>query len=328
MREWDLLRWFFKSNSKLPDSVVLPPGDDMGGILLPGASIVGEPGMQVLLTVDQLADGVHFDLASHAAEGIGRKAITRNLSDVAAMAARPVACVAAASLPRNLDQNLARALFEAMRSTAAHYDCPLIGGDISMWDQRLVMSITVLAMPAENIEPVRRHRAVEGDRIVVTGVLGGSLEDCDGYIHHLDFEPRLDAAKSLAADLKARSMVDLSDGLGRDAAHLLPETAGDGHGLAIELSAADLPISPAAGRAARRSGKPAWWHALADGEDYELCAAVPDWDTGGLPAQVAGVPLRAIGRVVRREPGRPRIGLRHADGSLDDVEQLGWEHHP
>src|SRR4051812_7406374 len=117
MKEFDLLHRIWSFNASLPPRVTLPPGDDMGALRLTGRD--------VLVTVDQVADGVHVDLRTQPLEKVGRKAIPRNLSDVAAMAARPVGAVAAAALPRGFGEARAAALFEAMRTVAAAYDCPL-----------------------------------------------------------------------------------------------------------------------------------------------------------------------------------------------------------
>src|SRR5690606_5727421 len=114
--------------------VVIPPGDDMGGVTIGG--------QRVLVAVDQVADRVQVDLATTPIEKVGRKAITRNLSDVAAMAAKPVGCVVAASLPRSLGEAKANALSDAMRTTAAAYDCPLFGGDVSIWEGPLLLTVT------------------------------------------------------------------------------------------------------------------------------------------------------------------------------------------
>lgn len=319
MREWDLLRSFFRSNHQLPAGVTLPPGDDMGAIRLP-ESALSDPGL--LVAVDQVADRLHFDLSSDTPALIGRKAVTRNLSDIAAMAARPLCSVAAAALPKHLDQALVLDIFESMRRTAAQFDCPLIGGDLSIWDQRLIISVTVLATPYPDTEPIQRHQARVGDLIVVSGRLGGSLIPQNGVAHHLDFEPRLTLARDLAAMGLPRSMVDLSDGLGRDAAHLLPSDESS----AIELTAATLPISDAATEAARHSGKPAWWHALADGEDYELCFAIPADRAHDLPKTLHNVPLTIIGQVTHNPDPATRTRIRDEQGRLLDVAQLGWEH--
>ena len=229
MREFELLQHVFAANAELPARVVIPPGDDMGAIRLGGATL--------LVTVDQIADGVHVEVASTSLEKIGRKAITRNLSDVAAMAARPVAAVAAASLPRDFGERNATALFDAMRITAANFDCPLVGGDVSIWDHPLLLSVTIFAEPFADVAPVLRTGARPGDSIYVSGQLGGSLltlaDDSDhpamgerngyaGYTHHLDFTPRLELARTLASDpqLRPHCMIDLSDGLMSDLRHL------------------------------------------------------------------------------------------------------------
>jgi thiamine-monophosphate kinase len=313
MRELELLAHIYKANPTLPGSVVVPPGDDMGAVRVGGATL--------LVTVDQVADGVHFDLADTPLEKIGRKAITRNLSDVAAMAAKPVGAVAAACLPKGFGEDRAKALFDAMRSTAEGFGCPLIGGDISAWDQRLILTVTVFAEP-DGIDPVLRSEACVGDTVYVTGTLGGSLEtlsDPPGYVHHLDFVPRLALARRLAGDATTRphAMIDLSDGLAQDLTRLCERS-----GVCARIACTDLPISPGARLAAQRSGKPDWQHALGDGEDYELCFTA---SSDHISCKLDGVPITAIGTVVENGPG-PLVSAELPDGTTTDISELGWEH--
>lgn len=311
MRELDLLQHVYAANASLPAGVTIPPGDDMGAVRAPSG--------QVLITVDQVAQRVHVDLATASLEQVGRKAITRNLSDVAAMAAQPMAAVVAASLPRDFDTPRVNRLFDAMRQTAGAFACPLVGGDISIWDGPLILTVTILAEPA-GVEPVRRSGSQAGDAIYVTGALGGSLETVDGYTHHLDFTPRLALARRLAGDPATRphAMIDLSDGLARDLTHLC-----DASGLRAEVLAQQLPLSRGALQAAQRTGQPAWRHAVGDGEDYELLfTASPDRE---MPASIEGVPITRIGTMLPAgEP--PMVGLRLPDGSMVDLTPLGWEH--
>lgn len=309
MREWDLLRHVYRSNASLGERVSIPPGDDMGAVR------IGE--QDVLITVDQVADGVHVDLKTTPIEKVGRKAITRNLSDVAAMAAKPVAAVVAASLPKSMDEATAKRLFDAMREAAAAYDCPLVGGDVSMWDGPLLLTVTILAEPA-GIEPVLRKGARAGDAIYVTGSLGGSLEAIDGYTHHLDFEPRIALARKLAGDPATRphAMMDLSDGLASDLRHIC-----DAGELRAVIEAEKLPISAAARKAAMVSGRDAWMHAVADGEDYELLIAAPP---GALPRELDGVRITEIGRF--EPPDEPTLQVVLADHSTLELDNLGWEH--
>jgi thiamine-monophosphate kinase len=327
MRESALLEHIYGFNHELPAGVIIPPGDDAGMVRLGGRD--------VLVAVDQVADGVHVDLSTTPLEKVARKAITRNLSDVAAMAARPVAAVVAAALPRGFGAQRAEQLVDAMRAVAAAYGCPLVGGDVSIWDHPLLISVTVLAEPYGDA-PVTRRGAQVGDVVCVTGHLGGSLIPHEGYTHHLDFEPRLEVARQLAADtdLALHCMIDLSDGLAADVAQLC--RAADG-AVGAQLWADRLPISPAAHAASHRDHTPTWRHALGDGEDYELCFTVsPTEAERVLPAQIDGVPVTRVGIITPAEPaelgrsgasGAEVVTLVMPDGSVEPVGPLGWEHH-
>lgn len=312
MREFDLLSHVYNANAALPAQVTIAPGDDMGAIQLTDT--------QSLVTVDQLADGVHFDLATTSLKRIGRKAVTRNLSDVAAMGAIPSGAVVAACLPLDFGKARTLELFDAIRQTAAEYNCPLFGGDICMWQGKLLLSVTVLATAVKGTRPILRKGARAGDLICVTGSLGGSLEDVEGAIHHLDFEPRLEVGRLLASDERIRptSMLDLSDGLSRDVTHLCHAA-----GLGARLDQASLPVSAGAKQASKADGKPAWRHALADGEDYELCFTMDPKKFASMGNMIAGVPITKVGQMTTQK----EIVLVNEDGQAQLLETLGWEHH-
>lgn len=316
MRETDLLGHIFAGNAALDAKLVtIPPGDDMGAVRIGGE--------EFLLTVDQVADGVHFDLAAAPLEKIGRKAMTRNLSDVAAMAAQPVCALAAAMLPAGMADDEAKRILDALRSTAARYQCPVIGGDISIWSGRLVITVTVLARPGP-VAPARRSGAQIGQGIFVTGELGGSGVAISGWTRHLDFEPRLAVAGELARRLGVGgvfpgAMIDLSDGLATDLGHVCAASK-----VRAELWPHRLPISEAAVKAAAASGRAAWEHALADGEDYELCFTSPVEVARDLK-QVAGVRVTEIGRVLPPDGGAT-MTLAWADGRGEPLTLRGWEH--
>jgi len=310
MKEFDLLANVYHANDMLPASVTIPPGDDMGAI----AAHAGD----TLVTVDQIADGVHFELGKVSLARIARKAITRNLSDVAAMGAIPTGAVVAACLPRDFGQDQATQLFNHMRQTASDYGCPLFGGDISMWDGKLLMSVTVLARMQAGVLPILRQGARPGDILCVTGKLGGSLQEVSGYIHHLDFSPRLEVGQMLASSLAIRpnSMLDLSDGLSRDVGHLLTD------GLGAEIDLHHLPVSDGAIAASQTDGRPAWQHALADGEDYELCFTISPDKLATLGHELAGVKVTAVGRIT----DKPGVVSCDANGTIRPIEAWGWEH--
>ncbi len=319
MRELDLLEHIYGTNMSLPTHVTIGPGDDTAGVRISGS--------EVLVTVDQVADGVHFDLSGVPLKKIARKAVARSLSDIAAMAGVPTCAVVSAALPRGFGQGRAEQLFDAMRTVAAAYDCPLVGGDVTIWDGALLLSTTVLGEPA-GVGPVTRRGARVGDVVCVTGYLGGSSCTVDGYTHHLDFEPRIDLARKLAGDpdLDIHCMIDLSDGLGMD----LPRLCGGGRSgvsLAAQVWVDRLPLSRAVQRTSHGDQKPTWYHALADGEDYELCFTVSAQQAHSvLPAQVEGVPITQVGVMTQHEDGTV-LSAKLPDGSIEPICGLGWEHH-
>lgn len=303
MREFELLRHVYAANPGLGPRIAIPPGDDMGMVQLDGR--------RLLAAVDQLIDGVHFRLETTPLELIGRKAVTRSLSDIAAMAARPVASLVAVTLPFNFGHSRATHLFDAMRDTAAAYDCPLIGGDIAMHRSAsapLICSVTVLAEPAPARDPVTRGGARPGDGLYVTGALGGSLEP-DGLGRHLTFEPRIAEALMLAEQLGDRlhAMIDLSDGLGRDASHIAELS-----GVQIVIDAERVPCSPGCD----------WRRAFGDGEDYELCFAA----SGEAPATIGQTRVTKVGECrPRTDRGGPLVLVQHGVRTIA-ADELGWQH--
>jgi thiamine-monophosphate kinase len=303
MREFDLLRHIYDANAGLGDDITLPPGDDMAMIRLAGRDL--------LVAVDQVIDGRHVRLETTPLQLVGRKAVTRSLSDIAAMAARPVGALVAVVLPPDFGARRAEALFDAMRATAAEYDCPLIGGDIAFHadaSHPLTCSVTVLAEPVHG-RAITRAGAEVDDVVYVTGALGGTVLE-DGGGKHLTFQPRIAEAIELAGALGSRlhSMIDLSDGLGRDASHIAESS-----GVQIEIEAARIPCTAGVD----------WRAAAGGGEDYELLLTA----TGEVPATlISGLSVTAIGRVSpRRGKGGPMVIIREGDKIITG-DGLGWQH--
>ncbi len=303
MREFDLLRHIYRSNDRLDVAVRIPPGDDMGMIRFGGGD--------VLAAVDQLVGGRHVNLETTSLQLVGRKAIARSLSDIAAMAARPLCTLVAATLPPDFGEDRAQQLFESMRRTCERFACPLIGGDLAFHGDPahpLVCSVTVLAEPGP-VAPVLRSGAKPGDTLYVTGQLGGTMLD-DGSGHHLTFDPRITEALMLAGELGERlhAMIDLSDGLGRDADHIA-----EASGVKIVIDAARLP----------RRGNATWEDALQNGEDYELCFAA----AGSVPSEVRGVPITPVGEVLPGDADESPARLCVRDGdTLREAGDFGWQH--
>jgi len=285
----------------------LGPGDDAAVLQISDST-------QCVVTVDLLADGVDFDLSQLDPRRAGRKTLAANLSDLAAMAARPLAGVVALCLPRKGGMDLAVALYEGMLPLAEQYDLAVAGGDTNSWDGPLVVSITLLG-EVTGRGPLRRDGAQPGDRIVVTGSFGGSILG-----RHLDFEPRVREAMKLHANYELHAGIDASDGLSLDLAHIIEES---GCGAVVDTAA--VPISNDARRLAENiaDGPTPLEHALSDGEDFELILAVPpDEAQRMLVEQPLDVPLSEVGEFIA-EPG---LWQTDPSGNRSPLAPRGWEH--
>ncbi|MFM7259178.1 MAG: thiamine-phosphate kinase [bacterium] len=303
MREFDFLARVFATNHLLPKRVSVPPGDDMAVIDL------GD-GSDLLIAADGAIEGRHAPWGCDPFL-IGRKAVLRNLSDVAAMAnARPVAIVATAVLPRDTSEERAWRLYEGLRETAAAWDAPLVGGDIartSSDDPRapIETSVAIVAVPRRHDRGFAlRSNARVGDGIYVTGTIGGAW-NADGSGRHLDFTPRLRVAHALDDALGERlgAMIDVSDGLGRDLGHIARLSR-----VAMEIELERVPVT--------RGVDPR--EAIAQGEDYELAFTA----RGDVPAELAGVAITRVGSVVAGD-----LVVRVRDGARSfDAVHAGFEH--
>jgi thiamine-monophosphate kinase len=313
MYENDFLRWI-AAHTPPHARVPLNIGDDMALVRLPQNA--------ALLKIDQCLDQVHFDLRKHTPAQAGRKAVNRCLSDCAAMACLPAALMVSVALPREgpgSSQEAAQELFLACRDAAAVFDCPLVGGDTAIWDQRLAITVAALGTPppSPNQKEIRRSGAKPGDTLFVSGQLGGSLLP-DGNGRHLTFTPRIELAQKIAAAAgpALHAMMDLSDGLAQDLPRLCAAS-----GVGAIVHTAQLPIHPDAQILAARDHIPAGLHALADGEDYELLFAL---DTDAIPKiiNLSDIHLTAIGILTTGSS----LALLDSSGQQHPWPRAGWEH--
>jgi len=312
--EWNFVEWLRGQPARNP-ATLLGIGDDMA--VVSTGSRGGAPGRteanRVLLSSDMLLDEVHFDTARHALALIGRKAIACSLSDCAAMAVRPLAATVSLALPASFGLADAQELFRGMLAIAAEYALAIVGGDTTRWSHPLAIDVAIAATPYEGIEPVCRSGARRGDRLFVTGLLGGSLLG-----RHLTFPPRVDEARGLAAALgpALHAMMDISDGLSLD---LWRMCQASNVGARLDEDLLGRVISEDARRSAAADGRAALEHALADGEDFELLLALgPDAATAGdgtLPT------LYRIGHVT--EAG---LSIVRCDGRTEPLAPKGYLH--
>jgi thiamine-monophosphate kinase len=289
--EFELIDWIRKTQRNSP-MLRLGIGDDLAALKWPVGDLI-------LVGVDQVIDGVHFDSSIHSLNQIGRKSLNRNLSDCAAMGCLPVAALAAVALPRDFSLERAKDLCDGLRQAGDEFQCPIVGGDTATWDGKLVLSVTILGRSA-GIKPVTRDGARPGDGIFVTGPLGGSILG-----RHLTFVPRVELGREIAP--VATAMIDISDGLSRDLGHIC---RGSGVGAIVESGL--VPIHSDAFELSGRDQVPALDHALNDGEDYEL-----------LFTSARDVPQGIRIGQITSEPG---IFIRGSDGAKRPLAPRGWQH--
>jgi thiamine-monophosphate kinase len=296
MRETDLVAQIRRLNAGRAPGLVEGIGDDCA-ILRP------KSGEDLLVTTDFLLEGVHFHSPTHTAADCGWKALARGLSDIAAMGGTPRYAFVSLALAPWAGLDWLRGFYRGLNTLARRHGVVVAGGDLSE-AEKLVCDIVVLGAVKRG-RALRRSGARPGDRLYVTGLLGGSalgLETRKGraWKRHLRPEPRIEAGRELAGRLGATACMDLSDGLALDLFRMCTESR-----CAAELHGG-LPIFPGA----------TLKQALSGGEDYELLFAAPPGRR--MPAMIAAVPVTEIGRCVQGKPGHIRFAGKPLPAS-------GWD---
>ena len=289
-------------------SVVVAAGDDCAVLDLGGPD-------HILFKTDAVVEGVHFT-AQTPPEKVGRKALARCLSDIAAMGGKANSALITLALPKDFDPARVDGIYAGLNALAAEHGVAIVGGETTLNPERVLISIALLGT-VEQGRAVLRSGAKVGDAIFVSGRLGGSIHG-----RHLDFEPRLAEARWLSENFPPHAMIDLSDGLAGDLRHLLTAS-----GVGAEMLGSAIPISREARLAVRTdsSAKPPLLAALTDGEDFELLFTIASRQavplTDGWKHQFPELPLACIGRITA-EPG-----LRlHDKGGVRVLHAHGYTH--
>ena len=284
-------------------SVLTGPGDD--------CAVLDWSGSKLLFKTDAIVEGIHFERDTPP-EAIGRKALARALSDIAAMAGTPTHALITLGVHADMEPSLIEAVYQGLRDCAREHHVNIVGGETTSLSQ-LTLSISLIGRASK---PILRTGSAVGDAIFVSGELGGSLAG-----HHLNFTPRLKEARWLSDQDIVHAMIDLSDGLATDLRHLLSDQTG------AELLTRALPIRRAAKERARDnpSGKTALLAALTDGEDYELLFTVSSKDAvpllDGWKSAFPETPLHCIGKIT----DQPGIALRD-DKGVKPLTLHGYDH--
>ncbi|WP_456388020.1 thiamine-phosphate kinase [Desulfolithobacter sp.] len=289
-----------------------------------------------LLSMDSLVEQVHFDLRFHPAYQLGRKAVSVNVSDVAAMGGEPKFLLLSLGLTPELDQAWFKEFMAGLDSACREYGCLLIGGDTVSSPRGLTLTLTIIG-EQDREAVIYRSEARPGDEIWVSGKLGlaaagldlfrlgNGLEDPDFkplLTSHLDPRARVELGLALAGSGVARAMLDLSDGLATDLAHLCKESR-----VGAMVEARLLPGHPALDRAAVLLDRDPMDWMIRGGEDYELLFTAPPSAAKTIQSLAAdqNVPVSRIGWIVR---GRGVVLIRgdRDEGEPERIDFQGYEH--
>ena len=273
------------------------------------------------MTTDFSLEGVHFRREWHPAVAVGHRCLTRGLSDIAAMGGNPIATFLSLALPQKMPQSWVNQFVKGLLQLADAFHVSLAGGDTAQSPSGVLADIVVVGS-VPNGKAIRRSGARAGDRIYVTGTLGGAAatlkllfsgqklrpSDFPCHFHPI---PRIEVGRFLREKALASAMIDLSDGLSTDLGHICEES-----GVGAEIHAPAIPCASV--------GKPVrevdLQFALNGGDDYELLFTARPGKR--VPTRIAGVPITQIGHITRAR----RVILINPDGAASELRAQGWEH--
>ena len=303
MAEFSIIDTYF--NRKNVNSIDLGVGDD-------SALLTPPPQQQLVICADTLVAGRHFPLDTNP-HAIGWKSVAVNLSDIAAMGAKPHSILLALSLPQ-IDHDWLKGFSQGLYDCCDQFGVSLIGGDTTQ-SPHLTISVTALGW-VDTGKAVTRSGAQVGDFICVSGQVGDAAYGLQHLGHPL--QRRLDYPTprcQLGQQLKglANSMIDVSDGLAQDLGHILTASK---VGAEIELN--QLPIDATLKKLQQETQ---WKYALAGGDDYELCFTISPQNYETLLQQQLDVNISKIGQITEQN------GLRFINNGLDHpLKFQGYQH--
>lgn len=325
MGEFELLA---KLRERLPEAgarVKLGSGDD---------AAVTVPGGATATSVDAIVEGVHFRRGEAELRLVGRKALATALSDLAAMGAEAGEAYVVLGAPPDLEEGDFLELLDGLLELAGESGTILAGGDVTR-APGLTLAVTVVGHASSPQHFVPRAGARPGDLLVVTGEIGGAaagrllLDDPSLAravpastaerlrVRQLDPSPRLRSGRALAA-AGAHAMIDLSDGLGADAAHLAAQSK-----VALQIEAGSLPLAKGVAEIAAAAGLDPLQLAASGGEDYELLAALPPDRLGEASIGIGEAMETTLAPIGKVEAGAD-VEIRLPGGKL--LETRGYDH--
>lgn len=291
-----------KIKGVFPNSISNGIGDD--------CAVVYRDGIYELFSTDCMVEGVHFKLSENDLYGVGWKLVAVNVSDIAAMGGTPKGMLLSWAIPANFDEIKLDKLILGIADCAKEYGVSIMGGDTSKSLRDLFLNVAIWGQMTK--PPIYRSGAKNGDKIFVTGKLGGSILG-----RHLKVRPRVKEMLWLA-DFGINSAIDISDGLAGDLKHIADKSH-----LFFEILEENIPIHGDANTLALQTGKPSLYHALNDGEDFEIVFTVNSIDSERLirdwPFER---PLYDIGKIMSHGPNI----IINKSGQQRHLEGQSFEH--
>jgi len=279
-------------------------------------------GRDSLVTTDFTLEGIHFRRDWHPPESVGHRCLARGLSDIAAMGGEPLAVFLSLALPRGLRQAWFGRFARSLISLAEKHGATVAGGDTAESPDGILADIIVVGTVPKG-KAILRSGAKAGDRIYVSGELGGSAAAVvrmrggrgkvkpRDYVRHFYPEPRVELGRVLREKKLVSAMIDTSDGLSTDLANICEES-----GMGAEIDSSLIPRA-CVGKPAREVDLDL---ALHGGEDYELLFTVAKENR--IPRHIAGVAITQIGQITRSRG----IFVRNPKGVGYELHPRGWEH--
>jgi thiamine-monophosphate kinase len=320
--EFGLIEHIRRMTFRRSPSVFIGMGDDAAALKLSSATIL-------LATTDMLLEGIHFDLSYTDFYSLGWKSAAVNLSDIAAMGGIPRFCLTSLGIPSSVSVEHIKDFYRGFRAVLRAHRTLLVGGDTCSSPEGFVVNVVVLG-ESGTARIVTRAGARPGDRIFVTGTLGDSAaglemlksgvkREASGVKRliqkHLRPEPRVAWGRKIALSRCAHAMIDISDGLSSDLAHICEKS-----GVGARIYSEVLPCSRSLHAAEDDLSKTPMQYALSGGEDYELLLTAPARNKKRL--QALGIPLTEIGEITRTR----KLVFVDRNGIMKPLQPAGYDH--
>jgi thiamine-monophosphate kinase len=312
-------RVYHQLGQSRPDSSLITHHSSLSLGIGDDAAVIRQfSGQETVITADLLVEDIDFRLKTTTPWLLGHKALAVSLSDIAAMGARPRYALLSLGVPSRIwDSSFVDKFYEGFLALAEQYGVALIGGDVSRTPQHVVIDSIVLG-ETERAHSILRSGARPHDHIFVTGALGGAAAGLrllergarlrrkpprslpsqnieQLLLRQLRPRPRVALGALLGEERLATAMIDISDGLSSDLAHLCRESR-----VGARLDASRIPIDPDVVALCGRRALDPLLLALHGGEDFELLFTVRPRDLARLPRQLGGVPVTYIGDVTNQ----------------------------